>query len=270
MINDKGSILIEPEQLAACLDEKDVLVIAVCVKKTFDDGHIPGSVLIEPSKLIKGEKPAIGKLPNIEELETLFSSIGLTENRHVIAYDDEGGGWAGRLIWTLDVLGHSNYTLLNGGIIAWRNEGFRVSVDSIAPQVSKFKAEFKKDAIADMGDVLNSINDDNTIVWDARAPEEYDGSKVTALKNGHVPGAINLDWVHMMDSNNNLKIRDLEEIRAQLDQLGITNQVKVITHCQTHHRSGLTYFVGKLLGLNIRAYDGSWSEWGNDPETPVE
>ena len=69
MVNDKRSILIEPEQLSACLDETDVLVIAVCIKKTFDDGHIPGSVLIEPSKLMKGEKPAVGKIPSIEELE---------------------------------------------------------------------------------------------------------------------------------------------------------------------------------------------------------
>ena len=270
MVKDACSILIEPKQLAACIDDKDILVLAVCVKETFDEGHIPGSILIEPTKLIKGEKPAIGKLPNIEQLEALFSSIGLRENRRVIVYDDEGGGWAGRLIWTLDVLGHSNYALLNGGIFAWRNEGFTTSTESVAPQISTFKAELRRDVIADMHDVLNSISDDNTKVWDARAPEEYDGTKVTALKNGHVPGAVNLDWVHMMDSKNNLKIRDLDEIRAQLAQVGITKQVKVITHCQTHHRSGLTYFVGKLLGINIRAYDGSWSEWGNHPETPVE
>ena len=270
MAKDICSILIEPQQLAACLDDKEILVVAVCIKEAFDDGHIPGSILIEPTKLIKGEKPAIGKLPNVEELETLFSSIGLGQNRRIIVYDDEGGGWAGRLIWTLDVLGHSNYALLNGGIIAWRNEGFPISTKSKTPQISAFKAELRRDVIADMSDVLNSINDDNTKVWDARAPEEYDGTKVTALKNGHVPGAVNLDWVHMMDSKNNLKIHHLDQIRAQLAQIGITKQVKVITHCQTHHRSGLTYFVGKLLGLNISAYDGSWSEWGNHPETPVE
>ena len=270
MAKDRCSILIEPEQLAACLDDKDILVVGVCIKKAFDDGHIPGSILVEPTKLIKGEKPAIGKLPDVEELEALFSSIGLTENRRVIVYDDEGGGWAGRFIWTLDVLGHSNYGLLNGGIIAWRNEGFPISVESVVPEISKFKAELKREFIADIDEVLNSIGDDNTKVWDARAPEEYDGSKITALKNGHVPGAINLDWVHLMDINKNLKIRDLDEIKAQLSQAGITKEIRVITHCQTHHRSGLTYFVGKLLGLNISAYDGSWSEWGNHPETPVE
>ena len=81
---------------------------------------------------------------------------------------------------------------------------------------------------------------------------------------------MNFDWVNLMDSDNNLKLRDLNEIKYELGQRGITEQVRVITHCLTHHRSGLTYFVGKLLGLDIRAYDGSWSEWGNLPNTPVE
>ena len=267
---DRDSILIEPQQLAACSADGSNLVVAVCMQKDFNDGHIPGAILIEPSNLISGESPAVGKLPDVRKLEKLFSSIGLREDLRIIAYDDEGGGWAGRLIWTLDVLGHSNYALLNGGIIAWRNEGLPISVQSVSPLITEFKATFNRDVIADMNDVLNSINDPNTVVWDARAPEEYNGRKVTASKNGHVPQAVSLDWMHMKDSNNNSKLRDLNEIRSKLAGLGITNKVKVITHCQTHHRSGLTYFVGKLLGLNISAYDGSWSEWGNHPETPVE
>lgn len=266
----RDSILVEPQQLASHLGNEDILVVAVCMQKDFNDGHIPGAILIEPSKLIRGESPAVGKLPDVQSLEKLFSSIGLRENIRIIAYDDEGGGWAGRLIWTLDVLGHSNYALLNGGIIAWRNEGLPISVQSVSPLITEFKATINRDVIADMNDVLNSINDENTVVWDARAPEEYNGTKVTASKNGHVPEAISLDWMHMKDLNNNSKLRDLNEIRSKLAALGITNQVKVITHCQTHHRSGLTYFVGKLLGLNISAYDGSWSEWGNHPDTPVE
>ena len=264
------TILVEPKQLAACLENKEILIVAVCAREVFDKGHIPGSILIEPAKLIKGQKPAIGKLPNVEKLEALFSSIGLSKDRRLIVYDDEGGGWAGRLIWTLDVLGHSSYALLNGGIIAWRNEGFPLSTETLVPQASKFHAKLRREVIADLNDVWNSISDSRTKVWDARAPEEYYGTKITALKNGHVPGAVNLDWVHMMDVKNNLKIHDLNRIKAQLAQLGITQQVSVITHCQTHHRSGLTYFVGKLLGLNIKAYDGSWSEWGNHPKTPVE
>ena len=76
---------------------------------------------------------------------------------------------------------------------------------------------------------MKSINDVNTIIWDARAPEEFNGTKVTASRNGHVPGAISLDWMHMKDLNNNSKLRNLDEIKSMLAGLGITNNVKVIT-----------------------------------------
>ena len=133
MVKDIDSILIEPLQLAAHLGDEDILIVAVCMENDFNDGHIPGAILIEPSELIEGKSPAVGKLPDIQKLEKLFSSIGLRDNLRIIAYDDEGGGWAGRLIWTLDVLGHSKSSLLNGGIIAWRGEGFPVSIESASP-----------------------------------------------------------------------------------------------------------------------------------------
>ena len=120
MYNKESPILIEPEDLSACLTGDDVLLVSVCTRNAFDNGHIPGSVLIEPSELICGDKPAVGKLPRISKLEKLFSSIGLRQSSRIIVYDDEGGGWAGRLIWTLDALGHSNSALLNGGFVAWQ------------------------------------------------------------------------------------------------------------------------------------------------------
>jgi thiosulfate/3-mercaptopyruvate sulfurtransferase len=119
-----------------------------------------------------------------------------------------------------------------------------------------------------MADTLSSIDDPQTIVWDARSAEEYRGQKLAAARGGHIPGAINLDWLDTMDRDNGLRIR--KDIETQLEQLGITRDKRVITHCQTHHRSGLTYVIGKSLGYDIRAYDGSWSEWGNQPDTPIE
>ena len=105
-------LIISPEALSDRLPDDSFLLVAVCSQKVFDSGHIPGSVLIQPAELVSGEKPAVGKIPDEARLSAVFSRIGLTADTHVIAYDDEGGGWAGRLIWTLEVIGHHKACLL--------------------------------------------------------------------------------------------------------------------------------------------------------------
>ena len=106
-------------------------------------------------------------------------------------------------------------------------------------------------------------------IWDARSPAEFSGEKLLAARGGHVPGAVNFEWTAGMDPQRGLRIR--EDMAQVLERLGITKDKEVITHCQTHRRSGFTYLVAKALGYpRVRAYAGSWSEWGNLPDTPIE
>lgn len=284
MNSESLPLILEPELLKEILPSDSLLIVAVVQGQVFASHHIPGSVLIEPGELVCGIKPAVGKLPDKDQLSAVFSRIGLRDDLHVVAYDDEGGGWAGRLIWTLDILGHRNYSYLNGGLTAWlklglplennRNDepGRESSAISTSPscESSNFVAEPDRNLMVDMQAVLEQIDDPDTIVWDARSEGEYNGSKVTAQRNGHIPGAKNLDWLELMDRENDLRLQPLQLIASKLESLGITRDKKVITHCQTHHRSGLTYLVGKALGYDIAAYDGSWSEWGNHADTPIE
>lgn len=266
-------LIISPEEFNESQAHDDILLVAVVKQAVFDTHYIPGSVLVEPAELMSGVKPAVGKLPTKEELDTLFSRIGLNADKHVVVYDDEGGGWAGRLIWTLDIIGHKNYSYLDGGLSAWLKTGFPLSnmtTDHSMPEPTNYSVNIREELLVSKDKVLTSIDDVEYIVWDARALEEFNGSKVTALRNGHIPGAANLNWLDLQDRENDLRLKPLPEIERQLNVLGISKDKKVITHCQTHHRSGLTYLVGKALGYDIRAYDGSWSEWGNDTQVPIE
>jgi len=263
-------LIIEASELEAKLNNPELLIVDISQGQTYAQVHVPGAIHINPSELICGIPPAVGKLPTLEKLKALFARIGYSSKKHIIVYDDEGGGWAGRFIWTLDVIGHSAYSYLNGGIHAWLKEGHPISKD--IPQLSPSSPDISinHDVIASMEDVLSSLNDDNTKIWDARSAEEYAGSKVTAQRNGHIPGAVNLDWLHTMDKERNLRLLPLAELQSKLSSLGIKPGNKIITHCQTHHRSGLSYLIAKALGYEVLAYDGSWAEWGNDSDTPIE
>lgn len=261
-------LIIEPEQLIRELDRDNLLVVDLCSEENYRRGHLPGAVHVSPRELVDGTPPAPGKLPGKERLEALFSRLGLSENTHVVAYDDEGGGWAGRLVWTLDVIGHPRYSYLNGGLWAWQAAGGPLSTEVAQPTPTQVNIEIHPEAVMDKEAIQQHLADPDFAVWDARGRDEYEGRKTTAQKNGHIPGAVHCEWTELMDRDAELRIR--RDAREYLEKKGLGPDKTIVTHCHSHHRSGLTYLVGKSLGFNIKAYPGSWGEWGNDPETPVE
>ena len=267
---DPDSFLISAESLQQQLGDSQLLPVFVGGSESFRAGHIPGSAQVQPAALVCGEAPAAGKIADADNLAHVFSSIGLQASDTVVAYDDEGGGWAGRLIWTLDVIGHSNYRLLDGGILAWRAAGLPVSSHSEARPASDYAVHIDKEQLVSAESIIESLGDENFAIWDARSAAEHRGERALAARAGRIPGARNVDWLELMDRHNNLQLKPLEQIAALLQERGLNSAQRIVTHCQSHHRSGLSYVVGKLLGLDIRAYDGSWSEWGNREDTPVE
>ena len=264
--------LLEPAQLAALLEQDDgtLLVLHAGNPQSYAEGHIPGALYVPPKSLMCGVPPATGQLPQAEELSRIFSAIGLHPKRHVVACDDEGGGWAGRLLWTLDVLGHEAWSYLNGGIVAWRDAGLPLATEPGVPTPSDFQAQIHRRAIAEAEDILQKLGEPNFAVWDARSRAEYDGQRVLSKRGGHIPGAVHWEWLELIDTKRSLRLRELEEIDRELEARGLGAQQHIVTHCQSHHRSALCYLAGRLLGRRIQGYHGSWSEWGNRDDTPVE
>ncbi|TNC86510.1 MAG: thiosulfate sulfurtransferase [Thalassolituus sp.] len=263
-------LLLEPEQLADMFPLNKVLIIDQSKLENFVQGHIPGAVHLDFKRLQRPGTPVPGLLPDVQELEAVFSELGLTPDTHVICSDDEGGGWAGRLIWVLDSIGHTQYSYVNGGIVAWREAGLPQETGEHATVPSSYRiSAINTDFSMTKDEVLARIGDDDFAIWDARSAAEYTGEKVISKRGGHIPGAVNYEWTRGMDKARGLRIQDLNEFRQLLADMGIDDSKQIATHCQTHHRSGFTYLVAKILGYDVRGYAGSWSEWGNDENTPI-
>ena len=260
--------VLEPDAVAE-LPETNTLLVQVTSRALFEQAHIPGAVLIEPAALVCGIPPSSGKLPALEQLQSTLADIGYHPEQKVIAFDDEGGGWAGRLFWTLDVLGHYDWAYLDGGLHAWHATGMPLA-QGPARTTANDDLQLRIDSapIAELADVHAAIADPSCIIWDVRSAEEYAGLRSGSARHGHIPGAVNLDWELLKDGERQLRL--IENLEAVAGSLGLLDADRVITHCQTHHRSGLSYLVGRLLGLNIQAFHGSWAEWGNDPNTPID
>ena len=263
-------LILEPAELEQVLKHPQLMIVDLSQAQTHAQLHIPGAIHVSPAELVSGVAPASGKLPSLDRLTALFSRIGYEPRKHIVVYDDEGGGWAGRFIWTLDVIGHKHYSFLNGGLHSWYREGFPVTPEKVAPAPSSVELRIDKQVMADVPMILDKLDTPKVKIWDARARDEYDGSRITAARPGHIPGAVHLNWLDLIDRERNLRLYPESTLREKLQQAGIETDDEIITHCHSHHRSGLSYFVASALGYRVRAYDGSWSEWGNLPDTPVE
>jgi thiosulfate/3-mercaptopyruvate sulfurtransferase len=264
-------LLVQPVELAAKLNEANLLIVDLGKEVIYSQAHVPGAINFDYRRLQRGVLPTPGLLPEPEDIARLFSELGVQDDTHVVAYDDEGGTRAARLLWLLDASGHAHYSYLNGGIHAWLDEDLPYDVEPAYAVARPFSvAQLALKPQVDLDYLLAHYQDDNLVIWDARTAEEFSGVRVLAQRAGHIPGAINYDWNLLIDPARDYRLKPLDDIRRDLAAKGIDGSKKIITHCQTHHRSSFSWLTGKILGFdNIIGYPGAWSEWGNHPHTPI-
>jgi len=264
-------LIVEPEELEHQLGQEAILVVDLCKPEIYAQSRIPGAVHLDYAQIVAVNRPVMGLLPSESQLNEVFSSIGLTPEHHVVAYDDEGGGRASRLLWTLEAMGHTRFSLLNGGLHAWTQERRPLKNGTETRAHSYYRAQRQEAVIADKNYILKHIGDPSVVLLDTRSLDEYLGSKRFAERGGHIPGAVNLDWLQTMDRDRGLRFKPVDELRAMLTALGVTPDKEVVCYCQSHHRSAHSCMMLKNLGFTrVRGYPGSWSDWGNSPDTPVE
>lgn len=264
-------LVVDPADVARATSDPKVRIIDVGRPEIYARTHLPGAVHLAYEQLVLARTPVLGLLPEPAPLAALLGALGISPAHHVIAYDDETNGRAARLIWTLHTVDHFHASLMNGGLEQWLHEKRPTAEGREQAIPAEYPATPPGAALIEIDELRVRLRQPGTVLLDTRSPEEYRGELRRAQRVGHIPGAVNYEWTEAMNSDDHLRLRPAAEIQRELREIGVTPDKEVIVYCQTHHRSAHTYVVLKHLGFaRVRGYAGSWSEWGNRSDTPIE
>lgn len=274
-----SNYLVSTDWLEKNLKEKDLRVIEVSVDPgQFERGHIPGAVNFQwHSDLVD---PVQRDIASRENFEKLLRNAGVNNNSTVILYGDNNNWFAAWGAWVFDVYGVENVKLLDGGRKKWEAEGRPLSAKAASYKAGDITVKAaNKDLRAFLPDVLEVAKqagkNPSTQLVDIRSADEYNG-KVFApagvselsVRAGHIPGAVNVPWGQAVAADGTFK--SAEELRKVYAAVGIDGSKPIITYCRIGERSSHTWFaLKKILGYDVRNYDGSWTEYGNAVGVPV-
>ncbi len=263
-------LLIDGAALQQHLQDDGLVIVDLSRRDGYLQQHIPGARHLDIARIMASQAPVMGLLPDIHYLEDILGNLGITPDSHVVIYDEEANAKACRLFWTLDALGHERHSLLDGGLPAWKAEKRPLETQPVEATATTYRARPNRQCVADREYILSRVGDADTRILDVRSAAEFEGVDKRARRGGHIPGAVNIEWLNFIDRQRQMRLRDQEALRELPHQADILPEHEVIIHCQTHQRSAHTYFVLKYLGYpRVRGYAGAWSDWGNQTETPI-
>jgi thiosulfate/3-mercaptopyruvate sulfurtransferase len=278
-------ILVSTEWLAEHLHDKGLRVLE-CDEDVllYDQGHIPGAIKLD--WMTELNDPLRRDYLDQAHFEALLSRKGISNDDTLIFYGDKNNWWATYSFWVFQLFGHTKAKILDGGRTKWLAEGRPLETETPSYPATSYKAKNRddkairafRDEVRDLLDKEGKALKSGEMLVDVRSPGEYSGELLHmanypqegALRGGHIPGAANIPWAQAAQEDGTFK--PVEQLRALYEGKGVTKDKDVVTYCRIGERSSHTWFVLKyLLGYDkVRNYDGSWTEWGNLVNAPIE
>jgi thiosulfate/3-mercaptopyruvate sulfurtransferase len=271
-------VLVTTEWVADHRGDANVVVAEVDENPDlYDEGHIPGAVRLHWQDDL--QDPLERDLIEKAEFEQLMGRLGIGDDSTVVLYGDKNNWFAAYAYWYLKIYGHRDVRILDGGRQKWIDEGRELTTETPSPQPASYSAQERDESIRAFRDyVLETVRSGGKNLVDVRSPQEYAGELLAppgyeqegASRGGHIPTAQSIPWAQAVREDGTFKSAD--DLRALYAGKGITPDQETIAYCRIGERSAHTWFVlRELLGYeDVRNYDGSWTEWGNLVDVPIE
>lgn len=262
--------LVSTEWLAARLGDPSILILQIDANRSrYDTSHIPGAHFVSQDDIAVDPPGGPGyEVPPLDDIRRVLERVGVDGRRHVVVYSAGPSPLAATRLWlTLDYLGLGDRaSVLNGMFQRWSAEGRPITTEVPRATPASFTPKLRSGVLVDAEWIRARLDDQNVVLIDARPDDEYtgaDGGMGGMTNPGHIPGAWQLYYEELLrDDEADPSFLSVDAMRARFEAAGAKPGKEIVTYCMIGMRASLTYFVGRLLGYDMKFYDGSWHDWG--------